>query len=856
MISEADTGEKIFQNHVLSVCNALGGYEQDAYVPGDEAYDCLRDLKRFIKMDENEGTKNSHFLLGKWNIMTSDLIPLFLHSASDPDISKESMRMSLGSLDVMVSLTMPLKEVDVNQNQFYKTYKGGFLKTGFWKGILNVIVCLLSTPQNKRDELHKQKFLLPITLIRNILAIDDIQESTAMSNNQYVKSKLQEELVEKMHQEGVIEFILSLASSVGETEFRSLNTITLEIFHHIFFGRNISDFFQTIATEKSNLQDMLQKERNTRQVQINNRKPNSSRHPRFGGTFAVKTHSGQQVHTTSVPTHIGASLDKTKKLNTRNAKYEFDNVIEKPFVLHQSIATHKEILQSFYENCFSVLAASVKRDFDIDSTSIVDEDYRHYFSVLGIILGYFLELSNNQRSFECIAGVINYPTVFLIFKKLDMYRNEKNWKDLQLTLVSFRNMILTIDLMYKSNLNDLIDLSVQLLSNLFYEQGNIHLLVGLTRDSAPRGQKYLQVLAETIHTIFELLKNNFNNGIVIRRKVDKPADGDGDSDNENHYQQSSERVMSVSQFENVNSSNCQLFAYESVIATYTSLLVHFEYLSDKYIQYILEMFECISNTHQCDKEALLYQAPLLQLFNQIVHSPISKTTKFTKIVAFINLITSAAIKRLAENPTLILELFFSKTRSDCLRIMNDQYQFDTMDGDLEFAGFPEYMMFNHEIMRLVMYDDLDDFNINLEQGALVSDFVWESAAPYDAEEYFEKQSVQYLMGLLGFTKYEQTWKFPPEIELETIENLENLSLFSKTTKVGKGIKRNAKVLETNQSVNIEFETESTGMQKQAVTSVTENKNLDETIGEPSEQTAVSPVVQKKRARIIEFSDED
>lgn len=41
-----------------------------------------------------------------------------------------------------------------------------------------------------------------------------------------------------------------------------------------------------------------------------------------------------------------------------------------------------------------VVMASVKRDFDIDSTSVIDEDYRHYFSVLGFMLAYFLELPN------------------------------------------------------------------------------------------------------------------------------------------------------------------------------------------------------------------------------------------------------------------------------------------------------------------------------------------------------------------------------------------------------------------------------------------------------------------------------
>ncbi|KAJ3324945.1 Topoisomerase 1-associated factor 1 [Boothiomyces sp. JEL0866] len=700
MISESDDkSEKIFQNHVLSVCNALGGHEQDVYVPGDEAYDCLRDLKRFIKMDENEGAKNSYFLLGKWNIMTSDLIPLFLHAASSPDITKENMRISLGSLDVMVSLTMPLKEKDINLIQFYKT---------------------------KRDELHKQKFLLPITLIRNILAIDDIQEATSMSNNQYVKSKLQEELVEKMNQEGIIEFILSLAGSLVDMEFRSLNTVVLEIFHHIFYGRNISELFQTTETAKSNLQDLLKKEKSARFLLDNIRKSTNSRHSRFGGTFAVKTNSGQQVHTTSVPTHIGESLDKTKKLNPRGAKYDFDNVIEKPFILNNSIATHKDIVVNFYENCFNVVMSSVKRDFDIDSTAIVDEDFRHYFSVLGFVLSYFLELPNNERSFENIAGVINYPTIFLIFKKLDTYRNEK---------------LLIIDVMYRSNLNELIDLSVQLLSNLFYEQGNIHLLVGLTRDSAPRGQ----------------------------------------NDEEAYHQQSFER----------------LFGYESVIATYVTLLEHYEVLPEKYIKYILEMLQCISNTHQCDKEALLYQVA-----GQSEEDIVKKYS-----------VPASDKGELLQQIRSLSEIISKNSRGNLM------------------------VKWISRIMRLVMYDDLDDFNVNKESGILVSNFIWESAAPYDAEEYLAKESLQFLLALLGFTKAEATWKFPKEIDLETLENLEKLTLFSKTTKIGKGLKRSAKAtlkkvesFETNE-ITIEDETE--GLFKPQFDNST-----------------------KKRARIIEFSDED
>jgi hypothetical protein len=59
-INEADH----YDNHVLRVCSALGGSIDGAYFPGDEAIDCLRDLKRFLRQDEQEQDRITNRLLG------------------------------------------------------------------------------------------------------------------------------------------------------------------------------------------------------------------------------------------------------------------------------------------------------------------------------------------------------------------------------------------------------------------------------------------------------------------------------------------------------------------------------------------------------------------------------------------------------------------------------------------------------------------------------------------------------------------------------------------------------------------------------------------------------------------------
>lgn len=84
------------QKHLLATCSALGGPEpsevesaKTIYVLGDECLgdyeklelmsECLKDLKRQLKFDhEHDPGRNVLLLLGSWDILRKDLVPIFM----------------------------------------------------------------------------------------------------------------------------------------------------------------------------------------------------------------------------------------------------------------------------------------------------------------------------------------------------------------------------------------------------------------------------------------------------------------------------------------------------------------------------------------------------------------------------------------------------------------------------------------------------------------------------------------------------------------------------------------------------------------------------------------------------------
>lgn len=188
-----------------------------------------------------------------------------------------------------------------------------------------------------------------ICLVRNVLSISDQQDSVVSSNDKFWKSSAQvfnsnqEELVQRMHEEEMIDFLLSLAASIGDLEYRPFNCLLLEIFHLIFYGRPIENLNETI--QKSTLEGLLQKEKLKK-------KRSSTRHPRFGGTYSMETTNGSKINVRKAPIDNSFDFDSGKKSEPVHfKKYQKELYSERPLFLTSSPKLFRSIAKNFMESC-------------------------------------------------------------------------------------------------------------------------------------------------------------------------------------------------------------------------------------------------------------------------------------------------------------------------------------------------------------------------------------------------------------------------------------------------------------------------------------------------------------------------
>ena len=720
--------EILFENHLLRVCSALGQQQDSDYELGDETLGCLRDIKRFLRQDEELKDKASHRLLGKWNILKNDLIPILLKAFQNDDF-----KLALASCEVMVPITWPIKKNNENLQDLetLKLYKQCFVTKGVWAAILKLLVQIVAIPANEKTENHHARFKLLLLLVRNVLAIDE-----SVSTTKYLDSTIHEDLVSLMHKEELMEILLVLAASSSEIETRAWNSIVLEIFYFVFVNRNCANLLAQAHTpaNNSNLGTLLEKEK------LN--KGKSSRQWRFGGTWSISTgvikinQGGKSINTRQLPTKQNINFDTVKKQKKRIVIQ--DTYVEKRFIKPHCRAVFKEIADSFTLNCINELFSSVKREFDMQSTAITLEHHHQFLFLISFFFDYFLLTKSNDNQFDQITGIMNPKIGFYIFAKLYQYKLDKQYDALYYSARALNSFLVVLKEMFKSSIEALNQLAMFIQSAVFYELEHITLISSLCKDSKPRSLIYMKLVMELTENVFDLLQTS-NTSQIVTRKKKVVADGDEsdhDDGGEAERMRQREKLYTLSRLEST-------FGQESVIEYYCYLLVDFENLSALDLTNIVKMFNRITNTESLDREALFYKASYLYCFEKVLKSPLMAMENYRELKAILKLICAGAIKRFNEHPELVLELFFSKNRSDCVRIQDGLFQPDSdeiageriptldemlieyKDVDCEDPMAGEYIRklsnalskepngseftrWLSKSMRQVLYDDMDD----------------------------------------------------------------------------------------------------------------------------------------------------
>ena len=277
-----------------------GDYER-VYRPGDECLGCLRDLKRFWRMDDNDENRTVARILAETNVFATDLLPILETCVG---AGARGNKIALAAADLIGAMTWPidvieeLREADMagakpeGQQADYSSlqaaqlaYKAALLRTGALKSLFRLVLPSLEKERRDRTERDENMLSLVLHIIRNLAAIRDKPRSAFNSADSLELSTMQSELIVQLERESIFDLLLTVCSLADKSEFSAWNMVALDILHLLFRGARADELVKSGAQYRADkLTELLQGEK--RQKQVAGRR-GATRHSRFGTTVTV-----------------------------------------------------------------------------------------------------------------------------------------------------------------------------------------------------------------------------------------------------------------------------------------------------------------------------------------------------------------------------------------------------------------------------------------------------------------------------------------------------------------------------------------------------------------------------------------
>jgi len=231
------------------IVDALGGYEGDVYVMGDQVNGCLKDLKKLWRKDETDDDRTVARLFWEMYVLPNDLVSILLQTAGTGLVEDKR---AINCVDLMTAMTWPvdiaeeLKELDEDLVkgadytwllESHLHYKAALLKPNVMQAIFGIMLPPLAKPAKERVERDGQVVNVVLHLIRNLTFIKDIPSNSHLSADLAEFSTLQSKLIRALSETNTLELLLTIVTNAdNDPLFNGWNTLCLEIFYLLFRG--------------------------------------------------------------------------------------------------------------------------------------------------------------------------------------------------------------------------------------------------------------------------------------------------------------------------------------------------------------------------------------------------------------------------------------------------------------------------------------------------------------------------------------------------------------------------------------------------------------------------------------------
>jgi replication fork protection complex subunit Tof1/Swi1 len=693
----------------------LGGSsanEDGHYVLGDDALACLRDLKRWLKLyDEKTNRLDVARCLAEAKLVNGDLLPILASWPENESSDKLKSRVALACLELLVPLTWPLEnggEMTLNHHrhtpyiqQAQVLYKAGILTHDTCSILRQIVrISLPSIAMSRDDRTNRDEGIIKLVLyfLRNITVIRQIPNlRTQGLDNEVSRSTT----IEAFREQDVFALLLTVCSNMGE-DFNLHDVIVLEILFNLVKGVEVEKLWMTEDQRKgqdvSDLKAALTVEKGW---QRDYKRNGPSRHGRFGTMIWVKREDEKMSAVSGQDTlrdgrNALFNMDKSKKWSKPQQKqkdiehtmYDFNRSTR----LNPS-ATEllRNFVEEFLDSGFNPLFTHLRKAIERESERILDINYRQFFYTVS----WFLQAERVRRdrqkkdekiakittdfeaeSYALVAAVLNQETFITLNRYMQTSYDNKEWQDLNASMRCFTQILLTVQEMAQSPLEEDQEIADNIQNRIFYEETTHDRIVAILKGYKDQGFGYLDACTELSHVFLRMLerysKENADLQIRSRRRArrrrkeqNKKSNENGENGEEDDEQSENEDIVDVAQVSKERKFDFNRFAAkftsQSSVNTFIAFTAFYRDLSVEQIKRAHRFFYRVAFKQQL--AVLLYRVDIVALFYKMIKGPEGLEVSHAMYKEWSELtkqVFKKMFKKLEQRPELVVELLFSK----------------------------------------------------------------------------------------------------------------------------------------------------------------------------------------------------
>ncbi|KAI1197226.1 timeless protein-domain-containing protein [Nemania serpens] len=699
--------------HITSLVSALGGFSADdegegRYVLGDSALEVLRDIKKWIRFyDEKTNRMDVARCLAEANLVDGDLLHILATWPENATDNKTKARIALACFEIMVPLTWPLErdveQMTVNHHRHLPVLQ--LAQLSYKRAVINydaaqilhtaVRVALPSMALSRGDRSARDEGIIKLVLLflRNIAMISP-PPGVRSDDDELQLSR--SALIDAFSYQDILLTILTIASNMGE-DFNQEGVILMEIIFHLVKRVDVAKLFmdekQLNNTKANELTAMMSKEAAMHRP-YNRKAP--SRHNRWGTMIWVDRGGGKMSTVTGQDALLDAAtrqqkMDDSKVFRPprRPAKDEMEPKDLGPPVSLNARARQqlKGFVEEFLDSGFNPLFQNIRKKLDDPKDYIFEYHSRQFF----YLIAWFLEAERARKkadrnaqstspadvgSFNLVAGVLNQQTFITLNRAMADSMESKRWQELCATMRCFTQILLTVQEMLESGLEEDEEIAENILSRIFYEEETHDRVANIAKIYKDQGFEYLDACTELTHTYLRVLeaysKQNVDMQVRSRRRVRKKKKGakaaganedednpiaeqdESENDQENAERTSRERKFDFTRFTN-------RFIPQGVVDTFVSFTKYYQDLNEAQLKRAHRYFYRIA--FKQEMSVMLFRVDIIQLFYSMIKGQASldkNCSLYKEWEELVKQILRKCIRKIEERPQLIIELLFSK----------------------------------------------------------------------------------------------------------------------------------------------------------------------------------------------------